>query len=142
LSWKDPLASKVVSDESDLVKTLEWVPKQSFIRPKYRMQAQTPSNIQICVLVNITEEILDSLGDIWQNPAFDAELAKGQSETVDGKQDKCPDIILIKKHYKKLYELLFIECFCLIRNESKKEEDKVKLWQEMNDGMYYVHKSC
>ncbi|CAG8660389.1 16351_t:CDS:1, partial [Dentiscutata heterogama] len=32
------------------------------------------------VLSDITKEILYSLGDIWQNPAFDAEFAEGQSE--------------------------------------------------------------
>ncbi|CAG8802456.1 6085_t:CDS:2, partial [Racocetra persica] len=114
------------------------------------------------VLSDITEEILYSLGDIWRNPAFDAEFAEGQNEdiyitdviiplirnalkklltkkhaflstakrqslasaskrSVDGKQGKHPDIMLIEKQHKKLHELLFAKCFCLICNDNKKK---------------------
>ena len=40
---------------------------------------------------------------------------------------------------KKLYELMFVESSRLVCSESKKDNDKVKLWREMNDGIDYVH---
>lgn len=46
------------------------------------------------------------------------------------------------EHEGKLYELTFAECSRLICNEKKETSDKVKLWREMNDGMYWVHKGC
>ena len=42
---------------------------------------------------------------------------------------------------KKLYELIFVESSHLVCSESKKDDDKIKLWREMNDGMDYVHRS-
>ena len=42
----------------------------------------------------------------------------------------------------KLYELLYVECSRSICNESKKHDDEIKLWREMNDGMDFVYKSC
>ncbi|RHZ82622.1 hypothetical protein Glove_107g5 [Diversispora epigaea] len=59
-----------------------------------------------------------------------------------GKQGKRPDVMFMEKHREKLYELMFVECSRLICTERKKNDDKVKLWREMNDGMYWVHKSC
>ncbi|CAG8631262.1 555_t:CDS:2 [Cetraspora pellucida] len=69
-------------------------------------------------------------------------LASVDRRAIDGKQDKCLDIMLIEKHHEKLHVLLFAECSCLICNDNKKKEDEVKLWQEINDRMYYVHKTC
>ncbi|PKK56146.1 hypothetical protein RhiirC2_800648 [Rhizophagus irregularis] len=42
----------------------------------------------------------------------------------------------------KLNELIFTESSRLICIDSKEENDKIKLWREMNDGMAYVHKGC
>jgi len=41
----------------------------------------------------------------------------------------------------KLYELIFVESSRLICNENKKNDDKIKLWREMNDGMAYIHRN-
>ena len=50
--------------------------------------------------------------------------------------------MFIEEHKSKLYELLFVECSRLICLEQKKDDDKVKLWREMNDGLYYVYSGC
>ncbi|CAG8632937.1 9220_t:CDS:1, partial [Diversispora eburnea] len=108
LTWRDPLASKVISDESDLVQNLSSGAKKSFMRPFNKMQVQTPSIIHdMCVifvknfhddmetipqhlfhdntwkesdktLVNVTENILDFLRDIWKNPAYNVEFVSAQ----------------------------------------------------------------
>ncbi|CAG8598209.1 2260_t:CDS:2 [Paraglomus occultum] len=109
-------------------------------------------------LADISTEILESLSDIWRNSAFDPKFAKAQSEGTyvtdvivpllrvslkklpirntaflstaerqsqasadrkgEGKQGKRPDIMFI---------------------EERKDDDEVKLWREMNDGLYWVY---
>jgi hypothetical protein len=59
-----------------------------------------------------------------------------------GKQGKRPDVMYIIEREEKLYELIFTESSRLICIDSKEENDKIKLWREMNDGMAYVHKGC
>jgi hypothetical protein len=44
------------------------------------------------------------------------------------------------KEEDKMFELLFGECSHIICDKNKKENDKVKLWREVNDGMYWVQK--
>jgi hypothetical protein len=111
LTWRDPLASKVISDKSDLVQNLSDGAKKSFMKPSHKMRVQTPSIIRdMCAtfvenfrddniealpqhlyhdntwkesnetLANVTEDIFDSLRDIWRNPAFDTEFVNAQSE--------------------------------------------------------------
>ncbi|KAF0484072.1 hypothetical protein F8M41_023115 [Gigaspora margarita] len=134
-------------------------------------------------LAKITLEILDSLNDIWKNPAFGIQFqfAESQSEGIyvtdvispllqaslkklpiknfaflssaeqqslasenrrgDGK-GKRPDMMLMEENKGKLYELMFVECSCLVCVEHKKKEDKTKLWREMNDGLDWVYKGC
>jgi hypothetical protein len=41
---------------------------------------------------------------------------------------------------KELFELMFVECSRIFCTKNKEENDEVKLWREMNDGMNYVHK--
>ncbi|RHZ55602.1 hypothetical protein Glove_413g26 [Diversispora epigaea] len=213
LTWRDPLASKVISDKSDLVQNLSGGAKKSFMKPSHKMRVQTPSIIRdMCTtfvenfrddniealpqhlyhdntwkesnetLANVTEDIFDSLRDIWRNPAFNTEFVNAQSEGTyvtdivvpliraslrklptkkngflstaerqslasadrrgKGKQGKRPDVMFMEKHRKKLYELMFVECSRIICTERKKDDDEMKLWREMNDGLYYVHRSC
>ncbi|RHZ85515.1 hypothetical protein Glove_65g143 [Diversispora epigaea] len=213
LTWRDPLASKVISDKSDLVQNLSGGAKKSFMKPSHKMRVQIPFIIRdMCAtfvenfrddniealpqhlyhdntwkesnetLANVTEDIFDSLRDIWRNPAFDTEFVNVQSEGTyvtdivvpliraslrklptkkngflstaerqslasadrrgKGKQGKRPDVMFMEKHREKLYELMFVECSRIICTERKKDDDKMKLWREMNDGLYYVHRSC
>ncbi|CAG8855467.1 33043_t:CDS:2, partial [Gigaspora margarita] len=55
---------------------------------------------------------------------------------------KQPDIMFLEMCREKIYELMYIECLCLICTDRKKKDDEVKLWREMNDGMCYVYRSC
>ncbi|CAG8620090.1 5681_t:CDS:2, partial [Paraglomus occultum] len=101
-----------------------------------------------------SEEILEI---VWRNPAFGEKFAKSQSEGT-----YVTDIIVpvVKASLKKLP----IKSFAFVstaerqsiaskdRREKtgkrpdimfmKEENDWVKLWREMNDGMYWVHKGC
>ncbi|CAB5373346.1 unnamed protein product [Rhizophagus irregularis] len=211
LIWQKPLASQVISDDSDLVQDLTLTACQSFMKLAQRMQATLPPTIQEkCKtfikdfrienidefpqklshtgtwkerkedLLQVTEEILDTLSNIWKNPAFEPQNAKSQSEgtyitdvivpvirsalkklpigksafistaerqsiaSADrrGKQGKQPDVMYIIERKEKLYELIFTESSRLICIDSKEENDKIKLWRKMNDGMAYVHKGC
>ncbi|RGB24213.1 hypothetical protein C1646_773404 [Rhizophagus diaphanus] len=98
-------------------------------------------------LLQVTEEILDTLSNIWKNPAFEPQNAKSQSEGT-----YITDVIIpvIRSALKKLPigKSAFIsmaerqKSSRLICIDSKEENDKIKLWWEMNDGMVYVHKGC
>ena len=39
------------------------------------------------------------------------------------------------------YELLYIECSRISCAKQKKQDDEIKLWREVNDGMYWLRKS-
>ncbi|CAJ0825920.1 6243_t:CDS:2 [Entrophospora sp. SA101] len=213
LTWRDPIASQVISDDSNLVKELEGPAHLSFMRPAQHMQLVMPDVIRNkCTefvenfsnddlnglsvkyrhnntwkeseesLVGIVEEILRTLGDVWKNPAFRPNFVNMQSEGTyvtdvvvpllrstlknlpvgkinllstaerqsvasadrmdERKQGKRPDVMFMTASKEKLYELMFVECSRIICNDDKKENDKVKLWREMNDGMAYVHGGC
>jgi hypothetical protein len=40
----------------------------------------------------------------------------------------------------RIFELMYTECSRLICSEKKKNDDRIKLWREANDGMYWVRK--
>lgn len=40
------------------------------------------------------------------------------------------------------YELIFAKSSRIVCDEQKKNDDEVKLWREMNNGMYWAHKEC
>ncbi|RIA94188.1 hypothetical protein C1645_818478 [Glomus cerebriforme] len=129
------------------------------------------------VLTEITGEILDTLDNIWRNPAFGLNFENTQSEgtyvtdvvvpllraTLKGlavkkiallstvasadrkgvrKLGKRPDVMFMIESKKKLYELMFVESSRIVCTKIKEEDDNVKLWREMNDGMAWVHKGC
>ncbi|CAH1769155.1 12349_t:CDS:2, partial [Entrophospora sp. SA101] len=110
LSWRDPLASQILSNESEMVKQLQENEYKSFMEPVEYMQIPLPHSIKITcdefltnyddgsmeipsqklsyknwrekeeVLRDITLRILDTLKEIWKNPAFSYKFAKTQSE--------------------------------------------------------------
>src|ERR1044071_1777772 len=55
---------------------------------------------------------------------------------------KRPDVMFIASCNNRSYELIYCESSRIICDEQKKENDKVKTWREMNDGMYWAHKGC
>ena len=60
----------------------------------------------------------------------------------DGRSGRRPDVMFVIKHNGKNYELLFTECSHLSYTMQKERDDQVKLWREVNDGMYWTCKSC
>ncbi|CAG8576449.1 4162_t:CDS:2, partial [Racocetra fulgida] len=46
LSWQDPLASQVISDQSDLILNLDKTSLDSFMEPFDKMKVEIPHNIQ------------------------------------------------------------------------------------------------
>ncbi|CAG8595614.1 12936_t:CDS:2 [Ambispora gerdemannii] len=110
LSWRNPLASQVLSSEMMEVKQLSEEDYESFMEPAKNMEASLPHSIErACdifltnyddgsteippqklsyknwreskeVLRDIAVRILDTLGEIWKNPAFSPKFAKTQSE--------------------------------------------------------------
>ncbi|UZO27334.1 uncharacterized protein OCT59_019532 [Rhizophagus irregularis] len=112
------------------------------------------SNEKLC---EITKEILNTLSNIWKNPAFKSEFANIQSKgtyvtdvIVPLLRTTLKDLIIgnvnllstaeKQKKKDKLVELIFVEYFCLICSNDKEEKDKIKLWREMNDGINYIYK--
>ncbi|CAG8814393.1 14517_t:CDS:1, partial [Cetraspora pellucida] len=51
-----------------------------------------------------------------------------------GERGKCPDIMFIAKHMDRIYELVFSECLRIVCNDTKEDDDRVKLWRELNVG--------
>ncbi|RIA84998.1 hypothetical protein C1645_741909 [Glomus cerebriforme] len=55
------------------------------------------------------------------------------------KQGKRSDVMFMEGSEEKLYE---VESSRIVFTRIKKENDNVKLWREMNDGMALIHKGC
>ncbi|CAG8675508.1 3723_t:CDS:2, partial [Gigaspora rosea] len=113
-------------------------------------------------LANITNEILESLSDIWRNPAFEANIAKTQSEGT-----YVTDVIvrLLRASLKKLLirNTAFLSAAerqsqasvnrkgwenkrkrpdIMLIEEYNEDDNKIKLWREMNDGLYWTYSGC
>ncbi|CAG8727228.1 7061_t:CDS:2, partial [Gigaspora rosea] len=75
---KISLASQVINDDSELVKNLEEDAKEDFMKPFQCMKVEAPTNIKEIYeeLANVILEILDSLNNIWKNPAFEIQFAE------------------------------------------------------------------
>ncbi len=52
------------------------------------------------------------------------------------------DMMFEFKYNGKVYEFIFVECSQLSYTKRKELNDMVKLWQESNDGLYWVWKGC
>ncbi|CAB5197922.1 unnamed protein product [Rhizophagus irregularis] len=213
LSWMDPLASQVISDESEIVKKLPGQFKHTFMKPVRQMvPLSLPSAVKrkcnefVATFIEnreidlsrklihdgtwketenelaiIAERILDTF-DSWNNPAFGANFVESLNEGTyvtnvivpairatlknlplgkstfvssserqssasadrkgDGRSGRRPDVMIVMKHNGKNYELLFTECSRLSCTAQKERDDQVKLWREVNDGMYWTRKSC
>lgn len=49
---------------------------------------------------------------------------------------------LVKRNNSKIFELIFGECSRIFCDNNKKKNDEIKLWREVNDGMYWVRQAC
>lgn len=55
---------------------------------------------------------------------------------------KRPDFMYLIKQKTKIFELIFGECSRVICDKNKKKRDEIKLWREVNDGMYWIRQGC
>jgi len=46
------------------------------------------------------------------------------------------------KRENKIFELVFGECSRIFCDDNKKKADEIKLWREINDGMFWVRQGC
>src|SRR6185312_9027452 len=59
-----------------------------------------------------------------------------------GKTGRRPDIMFEVHREGKVYELLYGECSRIFCTPQKELDDKVKLWREGNEGLYWARKGC
>ncbi|RHZ87818.1 hypothetical protein Glove_30g119 [Diversispora epigaea] len=109
LTWQDPEASMVLSDDSDMIKNLGRRQKNVFSEPRENMKCVIPelvtakcnefvsnfnnlNTLQVTriffhdrkwkesesKLVEITNRILDTLGETWRNPAFMSSISRSE----------------------------------------------------------------
>ncbi|CAG8815064.1 35980_t:CDS:2, partial [Gigaspora margarita] len=160
LSWDDPLANRIVDANSKYVKEIPDHALESFMEPEVNMRVSAPDFIrEKCdeidseeilpaklthneswkeldeVLNRVTTGILDLLNEIWKNPAFGPELAGTQNEgtyVTDIINGKALPVRIEKGSQER-------ENVC---TEEKEKTDQVKLWREMNDGLFWSRKAC
>ncbi|RHZ86727.1 hypothetical protein Glove_46g15 [Diversispora epigaea] len=191
LSWKDPLVSQVISDDSRLVQQLSGHLQRTFMKPVRQMvPTALPLKVQRkCdefVSTFIENRVFDLsqklLSHSWNNPVFGSDFVEslnegtyvtnvivpairatlkdlplGKSTVITsserqssasanrrgvGRIGKRPDVMFVMKYRGKYYELLYIECSRLFCTAKKEIDDRVKLWRECNDGLYWTRKSC
>ncbi|RHZ76203.1 hypothetical protein Glove_202g106 [Diversispora epigaea] len=98
-------------------------------------------------LAEVTNRILDTLQDAWNNPAFSPEFAGFQSEGTYVNNIVLPTIRTTLKDLP-LEKSTFVSSSekqssaSADRRGEGRSDDEVKLWCECNDGLYWVHKSC
>ncbi|CAG8500674.1 1010_t:CDS:2 [Ambispora leptoticha] len=59
----------------------------------------------------------------------------------EGYMRKHLDIMLVVKYLEMVFELMYVEYSHLISSSQKKTDDKIKLWQETNNGLYWICQS-
>ncbi|KAG9304107.1 hypothetical protein G9A89_006017 [Geosiphon pyriformis] len=127
LSWRDPLANQFLSNEMEMVKQL---PKEEYGSFMVR---------------DINDRYHSTLKDLPIGKS--AYISKAERQSVAskdrrGERGKRLDMMFIVKHEDKIYELMFAECSRIFCNGTKEEDDKVKLWRELNDGLYWANRGC
>jgi len=60
----------------------------------------------------------------------------------EGHSGRRPDIMFVLKYGDYVYELIYTECSRIICTKRKKINDSVKLWREVNDGVFWTRKGC
>ncbi|GES80988.1 hypothetical protein GLOIN_2v1632380 [Rhizophagus clarus] len=111
----------------------------------------------ISALEKRAERILSVLGDIWNNPAFEnSTTRKEQSEgtyitdvvipLLRASLEDMPNgnicLSTTAELSKQISKELRRKCSRIIRNDTKKSNDEVKLWRETLDGISFVNLVC
>ncbi|CAG8720182.1 16717_t:CDS:2, partial [Acaulospora morrowiae] len=142
LSWKDPLASQVISDESEFVKKLPEFKKKDLWKFVLDFNGYQ-------IKMNLAKFIHDG---IWKESnedirPFSSELAKTLNEGT------YQSIVIVSVIRTTLKNLPIGDSFFISTSEkqsiasanrkgsTKKDDDKIKLWRETNDGLYWIRQS-
>ncbi|CAG8523019.1 10310_t:CDS:2, partial [Dentiscutata heterogama] len=156
LTWKDPIASMVLSDDSAVVENLSKRQRRTFLEPREKMKCKLPDLVSLKCnesannfhkisildefkdishnglwkeeesdLGKITERILSTPGNVWNNPAFETSMSP-ERQSLASKARRNDGI----------------ECSCVFCSATKKEEDDIKLWRELLDGSSYINSAC
>ncbi|CAG8660760.1 12646_t:CDS:2, partial [Acaulospora colombiana] len=98
------------------------------------------------ILKEVTKEILSTIKDIWDNPAFGPDFVDSLNEGTYVSNVVVPLIRAALKNLPFGGESSFISTYerqSIASKDRRKElDDKVKLWREMNDGLYWTRKGC
>ncbi|RGB22328.1 hypothetical protein C1646_677932 [Rhizophagus diaphanus] len=71
-----------------------------------------------------------------------ANKAQQSAGVIGERMGKKPDIMGMMKQEEKVLELIYAESSCIICTNSKKKNDKIKLWREALDGMSFIEALC
>ncbi|CAG8802520.1 12776_t:CDS:2, partial [Racocetra persica] len=146
LTWKEPFASQIISDSSEIEPKFKMQPLccqffqkrcRRFVSSFIEHQAEAPP------------EKLSTLEDSWNNLAFGPDYAESQNEGTYVTNVIKPMIRASLKDIpygsslfvKKFHELMRSECSRLFCSEQKQVDDEVKVWRETNDDLYWTRKT-
>ncbi|CAG8838714.1 42363_t:CDS:2, partial [Gigaspora margarita] len=161
---KMKLKLSIIDQNSDLVNQLSRPMEKAFLKPANRTEniprpLNHNGNWKECpeVLKEVTKEILITIKDIWNNPAFGPNFVHSLNEGTyvyerqsiaskdrrgEDKMGRRPDIMFEVLHEGKVYELMYGECSRIFCIPKKELDDRTKLWRETNDGLYWTRKGC
>lgn len=71
-----------------------------------------------------------------------ASKARRSAGVIGERMGKKPDIMGMMKREEKVLELIYVESSRIICTNSKKKNDKIKLWREALDGMSFIEALC
>ncbi|CAG8817903.1 22292_t:CDS:2, partial [Gigaspora margarita] len=143
LIWKDFLANQIISNNSILVQQLMPQSQEDFMELKRKMTPHLPhQKYEESVvksekqLAEVTDRILDTLKDTWNNPVFSPEFAGFLSEGTYVNNIILPAIRAVLKGLP-LEKSTFVSSSELQssasadRRAQKEQYDAVKLWREL-----------
>ncbi|CAG8685732.1 5566_t:CDS:1, partial [Ambispora leptoticha] len=97
---------------------------------------------QLIVIVSAIRALLKNLpiGDSFISTSEKQSIASANRKG-EGYMRRHLDIMLVVKYLETVFELMYVECSRLICTPQKKTDDEIKLWQETNDRLYWIHQS-
>ncbi|CAG8635826.1 8552_t:CDS:2, partial [Paraglomus occultum] len=124
-----------------ILDTLGGIWKHPAFSPKFA-KTQSEGTYVADIIVPIIRATLKDLPIGKSAYVSTAERQSVASKDRRGEKGKRPDIMFIAKHMDRIYELMFAECSRIICSGTKEDEDRVKLWRELNDGLYWTNRGC
>ena len=104
--------------------------------PLLRASLKDLSNGTICLNIAEWQSIASK---IWKNLRSNKERTSYPQKTLIGKK---PNVMLMKKCDDKIFEIAYVESSRIICINSKKDDDSVKLWRKIQNGISFVNIAC